>query len=238
MKSALIVTVLFIIVFASITTFSVGASEKTSFDITSITINFDKTDAIFTVEYDISGLPKVFILFLGSKSLEPKIKSVFSEFDYDIIKMDADKAVLRVRNISRPEKEYYLHDSVRFGESIKTVLYIYTPDSPDPKKYSRVYLFDWANVPGNDNGKLIKFLKDDLGINWVNNAKIIKLDDDKVIRIFSGNNSIEIVLLNEEKAIIKLGNGKTYDLQVEMDRGKYYIYSPVLYSTPDIVYRS
>lgn len=238
MKSALIVTVLLIIVFASVTTFSVGASEKRSLDITSLTINFDKTDAIFTVYYDISGPPKVFILLLGSKSLEPKIKSVFLEFDYDIIKMDADKAVLRVRNISRPEKEYYLHDSVRFGESIKTVLYIYTPDSPDPKKYSRVYLFDWSNIPGNDNDKLLKFLKNDLEINWVKNATITKFDDDKVIRIFSGNNSIDIVLENEEKAIIKLTSGKTYDLQVETDRGKYYIYSPLLYSTPDIVYRS
>lgn len=237
MKSALIVTVLLIIIFASVTTFSVGASEKRSFDITSITINFDKTDAIFTVQYDISGLPKMFILFLGSKSIEPKIKTVFMRFDYDIIKMDADKAVLRVRNISRPEKEYYLHDSVRFGESIKTVLYIYTPDSFDPKKYSRVYLFDWRSIPGNDNGKLLKFLKYDLEINWVKDAKIIKLEDDKVIRIFSGNNSIEISLENDEKAILKLNTGKTYDLQVEKDRGKYYVYSPVLYSTPDIVYR-
>jgi hypothetical protein len=239
MNSRLIVTVLLIILFASLIPLSLGAAEKRSLDITSIIINFDKTDAIFTVYYDISGLPKIFILFLGSKSLEPKIKSVFSDFDYDIIKMDADKAILRVRNISRLEKEYYLHDSVKFGEGINTVLYIYTPDSPDPKKYSRLYLFDWSNVPGNDNGKLLKFLKDDLEINWVNNATIMKLDDDKVLRIFSGNNSIEIVLENEKEAIIKLSNGKTYDLQVEMGKdSKYYIYSPLLYSTPDIVYRS
>ncbi|MBU3967062.1 MAG: hypothetical protein KKG76_06785 [Euryarchaeota archaeon] len=238
MKSALIVTVFLIIVFASLTPFSVGASEKRSIDITSLTINFDKTDATFTVYYDIGRLPKMFILLLGSKSLEPKIKSVFFEFDYDIIKMDPDKAVLRVKNISRPQKEYYLHDSVKFGESIKTVLYIYTPDSPDPKKYSRVYLFDWSNIPGNDNDKLLKFLKNDLEINWVKNAKITKLDDDKVIRIFSENNSIDIVLENEQNAIIKLTSGKTYDLQVDTDRGKYYIYSPLLYSTPDIVYRS
>jgi hypothetical protein len=137
MKSALIVTVLLMIVFASLTTFSVGASEKRSFDITSLTIKFDKTDAIFTVEYDISGLPKAFILFLGSKSLEPRIKSVFSEFDYDIIKMDADKSVLRVRNISRLDKGYYLHDAKKLGEYIDT-LYIYTPDSPRPREYYNI----------------------------------------------------------------------------------------------------
>ncbi len=134
MKSTLIVTVLLIIVFASVTTFSVGASEKRSFDITSLTIRFDKTDAIFTIDYDIGGLPKMFILLLGSKSLEPKIESVFSEFDYDIIKMDPDRSVLYVRNISRLDKGYYLHDARNLGEYIDTV-YIYTPDSPRPRVY-------------------------------------------------------------------------------------------------------
>jgi len=137
MKSTLIVIVLLIIVFASVTTFSVGASEKKSFDITSLTIRFDKTDAIFTIDYDIGGLPKMFILLLGSKSLEPKIESVFSEFDYDIIKMDPDKSVLHVRNISRLDKGYYLHDTRKFGEYIDTV-YIYTPDSPRPREYYNI----------------------------------------------------------------------------------------------------
>jgi len=72
MKSTLIVTVLLIIVFASVTTFSVGASEKRSFDITSLTIRFDKTDAIFTIDYDIGGLPKMFILLLEAKVLSQK----------------------------------------------------------------------------------------------------------------------------------------------------------------------
>ncbi len=238
MKQALAVISLILLLFALLTPFSNGTPEKKSLDITSLTIDFDKTDATFTVDYDIGGLPEVFILLMGSKSLEPKIRSVFSGFDYDIIKMDQDKAVLRVRNISRLDKGYYLHDSVKFGESIKTVLYIFTPDSPDPKKYSNLYLFNWSNVPGNDNGRLLRFLKDDLEINWVNNAKIVKLNDDRVTRIFSGNNSIEIVLDNEEKAIMKLDNGKTYDLQVEKVSGRFYLYSPLIYATPDILYRS
>ncbi len=238
MRSAIAVSVLFILMFALLIPFSEGTPEKKSFEITSLIINFEKTDAIFTVHYRMDSLPRMYILLMGSKSLAPRIKSVFSGFDYDIIKMDQDEAILRVRNISKLERGYYLHDSVKFGESLNTVLYIYTPDSPDPKKYSRLYLFDWNNVPGTDNAKFLKFLQDDLGINWVKNAKIIKLDDNKVIRIFSEDNSMEIVLDNEEKASIKLRNGKTYDLQVVMDRGRPYVYSPLLYSTPDIVYRS
>lgn len=137
MKSALIVKVLLILVLILLIPFSGGTPDNRSLDITSLTINFDRTDAIFTVNYDMGGLPKMFILLLGSKSLEPKIRSVFSEFDYDIIKMDAEKAVLRVRNISRLDKGYYLHDAKKFGEYIDTVD-IYTTDSPRPREYSNI----------------------------------------------------------------------------------------------------
>ncbi len=111
-----------------------GKQERQTLHITSLTINFEKTDATFTVNYDIGNLPKMYILLLGSKSLEPKIKSVFSNFDYKIVKMDQDKAILLVKNISRLDKGYYLHDSRKFGETINTV-YIYTPDSPRAREY-------------------------------------------------------------------------------------------------------
>lgn len=137
MKSALTVTVLLILVLASITPFSNGTPERRSLEITSLTIDFKKTDAIFTVNYDLGGLPKLFILLMGSKSLEPKIESVFSEFDYEIIKMDQEKAVLRVRNVSWLDKGYYFHDSIKFGEYIKTV-YVYTTGSTRPREYSHI----------------------------------------------------------------------------------------------------
>jgi hypothetical protein len=114
-----------------------GKQERQPLHITSLTINFDKTDATFTVNYDIDSLPKMYIFLLGSKSLEPKIKSVFSNFDYEIVKMDQDKAILRVTNVSRLDKGYYLHESRKFGETIDTV-YIYTPDSPRAKEFSSI----------------------------------------------------------------------------------------------------
>jgi hypothetical protein len=137
MKSALIVTVLLILVLASLTPFSNGTPDRRSLEITSLTIDFIKTDAIFTVNYDLGGLPKLFILFMGSKSLEPKIESVFLEFDYEIIKMDQEKAVLKVKNISWLDKGYYFHDSIKFGEYIDTV-YVYTTDSTRPREYSHI----------------------------------------------------------------------------------------------------
>lgn len=96
--------------------------EKRQLPITSLDIKFDKTDAIFTIHYEYDRLSKMYLLMLGSKTLEPNIKGVFSNFDYDIIKIDADKAILKVNNISRLNKEgYYLHDSHKFGETIDVV---------------------------------------------------------------------------------------------------------------------
>jgi hypothetical protein len=137
MKSALTVTVLIIFVLASLTPFSYGTPERKSLEITSLTIDFKNTDAIFTVNYDLGSLPKMFILLMGSKSLEPKIDSVFSGFDYEIIKMDQEKAVLRVKNVSWLDRGYYFHDSIKFGEYIDTV-YVYTTDSPRPREYSHI----------------------------------------------------------------------------------------------------
>ncbi len=107
------------------------------FDIKSLIINFDKTDAVFTVNYDLGAIPRMYVLLFGSKSIEPKINATFSNFDYEIIKMDQDKAILRVKNVSRLEKGFYLHDSHKLGESVDTMI-IYTPDSPHAREYSNL----------------------------------------------------------------------------------------------------
>ena len=137
MKSAISVIILLTLVLALFIPFSNGNPERKTLDITSLTIDFKKTDAIFTVNYDLGSIPKMFILLMGSKSLEPKIESVFLEFDYEIIKMDQEKAVLRVKNVSWLDKGYYFHDSIKFGEYINTV-YVYTNDSTRPREYSHI----------------------------------------------------------------------------------------------------
>ncbi|MCE8423193.1 MAG: hypothetical protein J5U17_09250 [Candidatus Methanoperedens sp.] len=135
MKSAIIVLV--ILILSSFLPFAEGASQRSSLDITTLIIKFDKTDAEFIVNYDIGRLPKLYIILMGSKSIKPKLKNVFSGFDYNIIKMDQDKAILHVKNISRYEKGFYLHDSIAFGETIN-ILRIYMPDSDRPVEYYSV----------------------------------------------------------------------------------------------------
>jgi len=132
--STLILT--FLIVFILATALTDGRRER-QLHITSLTIQFDKTDAIFTANFDFNKLSKTYLLVFGSKSLEPKVKSIFSNFDYEIIKIDQNKAILRVKNISRLEKGYYLHDSHKFGETID-IVYIYSSESSSPKEYFNI----------------------------------------------------------------------------------------------------
>ena len=103
--------------------------------ITSLTIQFDKTGAVFTINYSFDTLPKTYLLIFGSKSLEPKINLVFSNFDYDVVRIDPDVAILKVKNISRLVKGFYLHDSHKFGETIDTV---YISDSYGSRTFFNV----------------------------------------------------------------------------------------------------
>ena len=93
-----------------------------------------------------------------------------------------------------------------------------------------MYLFNWGNVSENDGDRLKKFLVNDLGIYWGENATIKKSVDSKSINISinaNDGNSAEIIIDDKnEKAILKITNGKTYNLKVKKENGKLNIYGP------------
>ena len=132
-----VLAVLVILFIAALLTLTNGGPERRSFEITSVSINFDKNDATITVNYEFPKLMKLYILLLGSKSIEPKINATFPDFKYDIVKMNQKKAILKATNVSRYDNGYYLHESRKLGTNINAV-YIYTPDSPRPKLYSNI----------------------------------------------------------------------------------------------------
>lgn len=134
MRTPIILTLL--VVFALVTVATDGKREK-ELHITSLDIKFDKTDAIFTVNYDFDKFSKTFLLLLGTKALEPKVRSVFPDFEYDVIKIDQNKAILRVKNISVLDKGYYLHNSHKFSETIETV-YVSDPSSTRIGEYHNI----------------------------------------------------------------------------------------------------
>jgi orotate phosphoribosyltransferase len=87
------------------------------------------------------------------------------------------------------------------------------------------YLFSWDSVPGCDNKKLIKFLRDDFDIDWAENSEIRKSKDCQTICISKDENSAEIKIDGKmKKAILKISDGRTDDLKVKTENGKLNIY--------------
>ena len=83
------------------------------------------------------------------------------------------------------------------------------------------FLFSWDFIPGDDNDKLKKYLKNKIDVVLVGNAKITKSDDGKTIRIFKDENSAEITIDEEkEKATLKISDVRTHDLKVKKENGK------------------
>ncbi len=90
-------------------------------------------------------------------------------------------------------------------------------------------MFNWDNVPGSE--RLIKFLKDDFGFEWVEEAEITKSDDNKVIQISNDKNIARIVLdENEEKARLTINNNdKNLELMVKRQNGKLNVYKRCIF---------
>ncbi len=84
-----------------------------------------------------------------------------------------------------------------------------------------VYLFGWENVPGNESNGLLNYLKNDLHIDWVENAQITRDDANKTIRVFTDENSIEIMRY-DDRSILKIGD--IYDLLVREENGTHNVY--------------
>jgi hypothetical protein len=83
------------------------------------------------------------------------------------------------------------------------------------------YLFSWDEIPGNDNGKLIEFLIDKFGIDWVKTAEIEKIDNGNTIKISTEINHLSLNL-NQEKTevIFKIDDVRTDKIMAKMENGK------------------
>jgi hypothetical protein len=93
------------------------------------------------------------------------------------------------------------------------------------------YLFNWDNVPGSESRRVIKYLKDDWGFDWVENAKIRKIDGNKVIQIRKDKNIAQIIPYeNEEKATLTINNNSRHlDLMVKKKNGKLNVYKRCIF---------
>jgi hypothetical protein len=89
-----------------------------------------------------------------------------------------------------------------------------------------VYVFSWDNVPGSDSEILLRFLRDNLNIGWVEDAEIHKDEDSKAISIIKDKNTAKIMMSAQNKeAFIETSNGITYNLKINEEDGKLNMYT-------------
>jgi hypothetical protein len=88
-----------------------------------------------------------------------------------------------------------------------------------------IYLFSWENVPGNESNGLLNYLKNDLHISWVESAQITKDKENKTIRVFANENSIEIMLYNEIVLLKRDRGYENYNLWVKEENGTHNVYN-------------
>ena len=118
--------------------------------------------------------------------------------------------------------------------SIASFSSVYMSDNSDNED---IYLFGWENVPGNESQRLLSYLKNDLHIDWVENAQITKAEN-KTIRVFRQEDSLEIILFNESARLTIGENGyEAYDLLAREEDGKHNIYNTKYKNKYDISQR-
>lgn len=125
------VILIFIGILISLFILTPGSAEVPGYmDVTGITMELHGTNATFTVNYGLDTIAGIYIIMLGSSSLEPVIEDLFYEFDnVTTISTMYDHAVVKAINVTyqNPDQDsdYYFHDSCPFGTTVD--LYIIFP---------------------------------------------------------------------------------------------------------------
>jgi len=105
--------------------------------VTRTTMQFQGADAVFTVDYDLEFLAKVYVLAFGGTKIVPEIEERFRSFDNVTIgRLDYEQASVTVKGVSHYNNGHYFHNSHDFGMTIEKLV-VKPPDGP-PRTYLRV----------------------------------------------------------------------------------------------------
>jgi len=97
-----------------------------------------------------------------------------------------------------------------------------------------MFLFSWDNVPGKDNGKLLEYLEQKYGVDWVRTAKIEKINNNE-IRIATEKNLLTLKLNNENtKVTLTINKVATDEFSVKKENSKLNIYKDIEQEKKDI----
>lgn len=95
----------------------------------------------------------------------------------------------------------------------------------DNKPEENMYLFNWSKILAKDNQELIDFVKQKYSIDWVKAEQVKITDDNKTIRLDSGNNYILLNINNEGTRVsLKTNDGKLDEFAIRNENGELKVY--------------
>ena len=134
-------------------------------------------------------------------------------------------------------------DPHTYGHFIIEILNnIYEQDCDQVAKFLKLlikrYSFNWNEIPGNDDQKLMIYLNEKCNIKWVKTAKIEKSYDGNTISVYTQYKSLSF-RLNDEKTNVnlKIDDGRTDKFDVKTENGKLNIYNKSYYKYQTIIQR-
>jgi uncharacterized membrane protein len=93
-------------------------------------------------------------------------------------------------------------------------------------RLSDSYLFNWDTISECDRERLQRFLLDELGLGWVDDAEITKTDDHRTLRISKDEHSAVLTINDtKDKATLKISNGRTLNLKVKREGRELRVYT-------------
>lgn len=112
--------------------------------------------------------------------------------------------------------EEFIHDSFKCKCDAKNCRNIIM--SPD-------YLFNWNDIPGNDNDLLKKFLRHNYSIDWIENAKIEKIEDNNCIRASTEKRFLLLKLIDQKSKVkLEIDDYRTDEFISKMENDNQNIY--------------
>jgi len=160
-----------------------------------------------------------------------KFENVFFIIEINLNE-SGDKKIILLKSISQT---YYVKKnqySINFWDDRQRIKflnnkdYLLLDDNFDITAFvDNSCLFSWNKIHGNDNFRLIEFLKQYFGLDWIGTAKIEKIDSDNTIKVYTEKNFLSISLNDKKtKVNLKIDDGRTNEFNARTENGELNIY--------------
>ena len=153
-----------------------------------------------------------------------------NENDLVVLVTGGDLQQIPIHALKLPNGQLLVeHASIVYTPSLTVLEALQMTDYEKPLRertsLKGTYLFNWDEIPGNDNQRLIEFLNRQFGIELAKKVKIEKIDAGNTIRVSVEKEFLHLRLnYNKTKVSIEINDSILEELFVDVENGKLNVY--------------